>query len=259
MIAMILALAFGTDPTTWLRAAQESFREANWREADRYFLMAHQEATLVDDRSTALEAMLGRVDLRLAAREPDSALNCLPASPGPGTSADDSVLWWSARARVLQAKGGDPGDPMETALSIARRASGRPLQDWCLLVRARIRTTRGDLDGAQSDLSSVHVGDSRILGLRLLQARCALELARGRPSDALALAKRAGAMAREQGDVSSAIEILPLRAKAEEAVGDLRAAKASWEAARATAGATGLDHQAKEARAALERLGQASP
>jgi len=133
------------------------------------------------------------------------------------------------------------------------------LQEWCLLVRARIRTARGDLDGAQSDLSDVHASDSRILGLRLLQARAGLELARGRPADALALAVRAGATARELGDVSSAIEILPLRARAEEALGDRRAAKASWEAARATAVATGLDPHAKEARVELERLGRAAP
>jgi hypothetical protein len=254
MIALTLALLVGADPSAWMRAAQDAFLKADWGVADHFYSRAQEDALLVDDRSTLLAAKLGRVDLRLVAREPDSALSVLPGTPGVGISADDSILWWSARARVLQAKGSDPRESIETALAIARKTGRRPLKDWCLLVRARIRTQRGDFAGAASDLDEVGAKGSRILELRLFQSKAALELARGNAREALDLVVKASDIARERGDVSSMVDLLPLRAKAEEGVGEFGAAKVSWQTQRSTALATGLDHQAREAREALERL-----
>ena len=126
-------------------------------------------------------------------------------------------------------------------------------------MRARIRTERKDYSGASADLEAVHAKGSKILELRLLQSKAALDLAHGNAPRALDLTIKACNLARERGDVSSMVDLLPLRARAEEAVGDTRSAKASWQALRSTAVATGLDHQARQAREALERLDKAAP
>jgi len=128
MIAALALSFFGSDAASLLQNAQDAFRQGEWARADRAFAHAQASAALLDDRSTVLEAMLGRMDLRLQAREPDSAARFLPTFPEPGLSSEDSTLWCTAKARLQQAHGSDSAlGTADSALRVAHRNPNRAL------------------------------------------------------------------------------------------------------------------------------------
>lgn len=256
MIAALVLSLCGADAAALLQNAQDAFRQGEWARADRAFSRAQASAALLDDRSTVLEAGLGRMDLRLQAREPDSASRFLPAAPDPGLSPEDSTLWCTAKARLQQARGSDSAlRTADSALRVARRNPNRALVGWAFLVRARIHLARGQFAEAGSDLDQVHSGDSPVLPARIALLRAQVELGLGRIPKARALALEASTLALRRGDVPAIVESLPVRARTEEADGDKVAARASWKSLLSTAKSTGLPHHAKDAQDALERLG----
>jgi len=256
MIAALVLSLCGTDAAVLLQNAQDAFRQGDWARADRSFARAQASAALLDDRSTVLEALLGRMDLRLQAREPDSAAPFLPTFPDPGISSEDSTLWCTAKARLQQARGSDSAlRTADSALHVARRNPNRALVGWALLVRARIHLARGEFKDAEGDLDLVHPGDSPVLPARIALLRAQVELGQGRIQRARSLALEASTLALRRGDVPSIVESLPVRARTEEADGDKTAALASWKSLLNTATSTGLPRQAMDAREALKRLG----
>ena len=255
ILALLLWAGAGSDATALLAQAQDAFRQGDWGRADRAFTRAAESASLLDDRSTALEARLGRMDLRLLSREPDSARGQLPPRPDPGLSAEDSSLWCAAKARLLSATGSDSARPYaDSALSLARRGSMRSLRDWAYLVRARIRLLAGDLAGAEGDLDEVKASDSPVLPSRLDLLRARTALARHDAEGARRFAVKAWESAQKRGDVPAVLEILPVRADGETQCRDPRSARASWTALQVLASSTGLPRHEAQAREALSRL-----
>lgn len=256
MIAALVLSFCGTDAAALLQNAQDAFRQGEWARADRAFARAQSSAALLDDRSTILEAVLGRMDLRLQAREVDSASRFLPVAPEPGLSTEDSTLWCTAKARLQQARGSDSAlGSADSALRVARRNPNRALVGWALLVRARIHFARSEYRDAANDLDQVHPGDSPVLPARIALLRAQLELGQGRIAKARAFALEASTLAQRRGDVPAIVESLPVRARTEAADGDKIAARASWKSLLNTATSTGLPRQAREAEEALGRLG----